>query len=92
MKTIYKFEITSRVVPMPAGAVLLHVGEQHIGHDSYALFVWAKVDTTQPCVSRHLEVVGTGWDDRDGGDGKLVGTVQQRSGLVFHIFDHGEIV
>lgn len=75
---------------MPAGAELLHVGEQHIGGDAYALYVWARVDTDQPATKRLLEVVGTGWADSDGGAGRYVGTVHLLSGEVYHIFDHGE--
>jgi hypothetical protein len=93
MKIIYKYRIgPASLVVMPADAQLLHVGEQHIGHDHYALFVWALVDTENPIVHRKLHIIGTGWPDTDTyGVSPLhfVGTVQCRSGEVYHVFDGG---
>lgn len=86
MKTIYKYAL-GLGLRMPRGAQLLHLGEQHGD-----LYVWAKVDIDQPIVWRKLEVVGTGWQEKDGGDGVHIGTVQMHNGLVFHVFDHGELV
>ncbi len=84
MKTIYKYEVCT-ALQIPAGAQLLHVGEQ-----DGRLVMWARVDTLQPVALRRLEVVGTGWVDRDGGDGAYLGTIQASGGLVWHIFDQGE--
>jgi hypothetical protein len=91
MKTIHKFRILRDRAEMPAGAELLHVGEQHIGHGHYALFVWARVDTSQPAVQRILHVIGTGWHDAEAEIARpFVGTVQCQSGEVYHVFDGGE--
>lgn len=90
MNTIYEYWIEEGGTPMPAGANILHVGYQSIGPDSYDLFAWAQVDTAAPTVIRQLVIVGTGWDNRDGKPGKHLGTVQMPSGLVWHVFDHGE--
>ena len=91
MKTIYKYQLTAGApLKMPYGAKILHVGEQALGAHRLGLFVWAQVDTKLPLVERRIEVVGTGWPDRDGGAGKHVGTVICRDALVWHVFDHGE--
>lgn len=86
MKSIYKYHLIQGVRMMPEGAQLLHVGE---GHDCSGLFVWALVDPSAPEVCRDIRVVGTGWECPE--NGKYVGTVQERSGLVWHIFDFGEL-
>ena len=92
MKTIYKFRITDSGIEMPAGAELLYVGEQHVGHGHYGSFVWAKVDTTQSMVRRALHIIGTGWPGCEKEINDLyIGTVQCQSGEVYHVFDGGEV-
>lgn len=91
MKTIHKFRILPRAAEMPASAELLYVGEQHVGHGHYGLFVWALVDITQPTKSRTLYVIGTGWPHCEAELSRpYVGTVQCASGEVYHVFDGGE--
>lgn len=87
MITIYKypFKITDSLeIRMPRHAEILHVGlqkgEPHL---------WARVDTTQPKVTRFINIRGTGHDasrvDRH------IGTLIMSDGeFVFHVFDQGE--
>jgi len=92
MQTIYKYEIPpAHPLIMPSGAEIIHVGEQETGAaGGRGLFVWARVEANALPVVRKLEVVGTGWLGRNGDDGKHVGTVICKGGLVWHVFDHGE--
>lgn len=86
METIYKYHLMPRdmqPVEMPQGARLLSAQYQ----GGY-LCLWAIVDTEAPGVQRSIRIVGTGHDATDCGD--YVSTVQQ-DGLVFHIFDKGEM-
>lgn len=57
MKTIYKYEIDSKVgaVRMPVGAQVLKVGLK----DDRAV-LWALVDTDEPTRDRYFAVYGTG--------------------------------
>lgn len=88
MKAIYKYRLqpaTTSFVSMPAGARLLHVGDQ-FGD----LLVWALVDGSAPWEAREFRVLGTGHpaDNLDGFS--HLGTVQQNGGmLVWHIFVKG---
>jgi hypothetical protein len=66
---------------MPAGAKILHVGEQND-----ELFIWAKVDSENSNYSYFVAIVPTG-------DGLSIPsflkhfiTVQMKSGMVWHIF------
>lgn len=83
---IWKFEVRPHGARMPAGARVLSVGAQGQG-----IYAWALCDPDQPEVQRRLWPVstgaaGVGWAD----DAMFVGTVQM-NGLVFHIFDRGEL-
>ena len=87
MRTVYKYEIlgATTVLPMPAGAQLLSVHNQH-----ERICVWALVDTEAPEVERVFRLVGTGHPYDDEG-GTFVGSVLMQDGYyVFHVFDHGE--
>ena len=55
--------------------------------------MWAIVDPAQSLVKRQLWVVGTGFQDPEEVlEAKYVGTVRlHEEGLVFHIFDGGEV-
>jgi hypothetical protein len=66
---------------MPAGARIVHVGEQY-----GCVTVWAIVDRGAPLKVRHLNVVATGEDF----DGEYVSTAQMSTGLVWHVVDLGE--
>lgn len=88
MKTIFKYPLELagvQSVRMPAGATILTVQLQ-----AGVPCVWAITDSAQPKVSRRLLLVGTGHalpDDH----GRYVGTFQPPRGLVFHVFDLGEV-
>ena len=69
-------------VEMPAGAKMLHVGEQH-----GELYVWAMVNPNSTAVNYKFFVLGTGEDIghlemRCG----FLGSVQMSNGLVWHVF------
>ena len=87
MKTIWKYELVSgAAIEMPAGARILHVGEQR-----GTLFAWAIVDTAAPTVGRTIVVRGTGRGLADKiADLPYLGTVENPRGLVWHLFDGGE--
>ena len=71
-------------VKMHVDAELLHVGVQHD-----QICVWARVDKNRPLTLRQFRVAGTGHPDARGNH---VGSVMlQRGGLVFHVFDLGEV-
>lgn len=56
--TIWKYAISmteTQVIQMPAGAQILHVGQQQRN-----LCLWAMVDPQFPCEDRTIEIVGTG--------------------------------
>lgn len=85
-KTIRKYKLTQDFEGLPKGAEILHVGE---GHGD--LYVWAIVDPSAPIVPRKIEVLGTGWNLGEA-EVEFLGTVQMANGLVWHLFDHGEVV
>jgi hypothetical protein len=86
VKTIYKYSIPlidKPVINLPAGALILSVGNQR-----EALCVWVLLD--QPASAfqvRSFRVVGTGHDVQDLDEFVFLDTVQFRGGeLIFHIF------
>jgi hypothetical protein len=84
---IYKYKIEDQeTAMMPRDAKLLHVGFQH-SH----VTVWALVDPEAPLVERQMAVFGTGWEISEKDAERYVGTVQVPYGLVWHVFDLGEI-
>ena len=86
-RTVYKYPIvSSEAISMPRGAVIRHVGEQ-----SGTIYVWAEVWTDYPVVSRSFLVVGTGWKQFALHRFKFIGTVQMSSGLMWHVYDGGEL-
>lgn len=89
MKSIHKYLIVpDGVTEMPVGAQILSVGEQRD-----AIYAWALVDVDAPMTTRYLVAVPTGYRFEDNAAPKLeqfLGTVQNRDGLVFHIFDASE--
>lgn len=90
MRTIWKHPLTlgEQLVPMRFGSALLHVGEQN-----GQLTVWFHVpDDKAAPVPRRIVVVGTGHDCSLVPIQQHVGTVQMRSGLVWHVFDGGEVL
>ena len=84
---IYKYplkqEITAvQTVVMPAGARMLHVGEQYGD-----LYVWAMVRPDATPVSHKFFVLGTGQPiDHLEFDSKFLGSVQMSTGVVWHVF------
>ena len=88
MLTIYKYPILpSTTISMPRGAVIRHVGEQ-----SGTVYVWAEVWDDRPDVTRRFCVVGTGAEAPVCvAPAKFIGTVQMKSGLVWHVYDGGEL-
>ena len=77
-----------RPTPMPRGAELLTVQVQR-----GEAYVWARVDPSAPVVERDLHVAGTGHPLPLRADGApFLGTFQLNGGgLVFHVFDCGEL-
>lgn len=80
-RAVWKWPIADPMA-MPAGARIVHVGQQH-GVPT----VWALVDPAAPRVARRVEVVGTGYKFAAG---EYVGTVLMPNGLVWHVVDLGE--
>lgn len=93
MKTIWKFPlhiVDTVEIQMPRGAEILSVATQ-FGTPC----IWATVDPAAPVVTRRLYVRGTGHALRaaDGAGVRFVGTFfMHNGGLVFHLFDAGEVV
>ncbi len=82
---IYKYRLDPWVtgLNLPRAARLLHVHAQ--GDEAY---VWAEVDPTAPIVERCVESLPTGSTPL----GAYVGTFHlATSGLVFHVYDRGEV-
>lgn len=87
-RTIWKFPLSSadfQSVEMPRGAKLLGAGAQNQGRD---YFVWAEVDPMAPTVTRHLSILGTGWNVTNE-HGVHVATFQAGP-FVWHLYDAGE--
>lgn len=81
--TIHKYPLfmgDEVAVMMPAGAKVLHVGEQEGG-----LTLWAQVDQSQPFERRVFSIRGTGHPL--GEVGRFIGTVVMSYGLVWHIYE-----
>ena len=95
MKTIFKYplqEVGIQQVDVQYGAEILSI--QEVNGD---LFMWAKVDTEHDIDQITIEIFGTGHDLREGhkGDGiqrKYLSTVVCLSGLVWHFYEHAEII
>ncbi len=83
MKTVLKYEIGPGVtlLQLPLGADPLHAGEQND-----KMFLWALVDLEMAKRDYQIEVYPTGHDVENGEELHHVGTVQQASGLVWHVF------
>jgi len=91
MKAIYKYMIPlidAQLIPMPKGAIILSVGNQH-----ECVQMWAEVDVDAPKVGRRIAVIATGqhFDPLSEYPKVLIGRVDLQGGsLIFHVFDHGE--
>lgn len=84
---IYKYIVTPRhPTTMPAGAIILSVGEQND-----EIVCWAIVDTEATNAERYISAFPTGDLAPTSGHRSFIGTVQRRDGLVFHFFDFGEM-
>jgi hypothetical protein len=87
------------IVEMPQGAEIVSVGLQDpdvrfapVGDVGKVFVFWAIVDPRNGKVNRKFRTVGTGHPYFIDDDVyKFVGTVQFPDGLVFHLFDLGEI-
>ena len=85
MKTIHKYPIKTideQQVSMPIGAQILCVQEQND-----VLTLWARVDDSQNKEARQICVYGTGHEVNEY-DLAYIGTVQDFSGLVWHVFEN----
>lgn len=85
MKTIFKYELKSDAcdVQMPAGADIVHVGEQR-GN----ICLWAIVDLEANAVTRRFVTVGTGWEiERPESLKHLASIVMEGHALVWHVFE-----
>jgi hypothetical protein len=87
MYTIYKYEapIEEKIITitLPQRAKILQVGEQY-----GELYFWALIDTKpteHEC--RIFEIIGTGHELKDFDTAHYIGTVQMKSGLVWHVFE-----
>jgi len=90
---IWKFPLLSaesQKIVMPKGAQILSIGTQ----DGYKMSVWAMVDTETVRVQRCFRIFGTGHPIllNEHEVVNFVGTVMLDGlGLVFHVWDCGEI-
>jgi len=86
MKTIWKFPLEPRnhsAIEMPKGARIIAVQTQQ---DEVCL--WALLDSEEKGKKiRKFAIFGTGHHIADLEGKKYIGTVQQSSGLVWHIFE-----
>ena len=86
-RTIWKFWLPLReeqVIPMPADAVVRHIGVQDSG-----LHLWVEVDPEQPKIERTFYVVGTGHPLPTPPDDHFLdylGSVQPGS-FVWHVYE-----
>lgn len=84
---IYKYPLIQdptqlQLVEMPAGATMLHIGEQH-----GQLYVWALVNENSTVVNYKFFVLGTGGDiGHLEMRSKFLASTQMSSGLVWHVF------
>lgn len=85
---------------LPTGAKILHVGAQRDNARSKEeIRLWAKIDLYQngPLVKRRLVVLGTGMEYKHDERSPLspfmiyLDTVKMSDGLVFHIFEIGDL-
>lgn len=102
MKAVWKYPLDLTkgeangdvVVRMPKKAGLHHVGYQDPA-DPTIVVLWASVDPYAAragrTVDRLVQVRGTGHEVDDDELGHYVGTVQHPTGLVWHVFDGGEL-
>jgi hypothetical protein len=88
MITIHKYVLDpDAVLDTHQGAELLAVGAQGLD-----IVAWFRVDTDRPLAWRRLVGYGTGRPIDPAHADTYAGTVQrQGDGLVFHIFDLGEV-
>jgi hypothetical protein len=79
--TVWKYDLEPgpNHLDLPIGAQILAVGEQ--GHQ---IVCWATVEPQGAEQPRHIHVTGTGVGFPVG-QFTFIGTVQSRSGLVFHV-------
>lgn len=85
MKAVWKFKITklaNQTVAMPAAAKILTVQWQG---DGFA--IWALVEPNRALEDRRILIVGTGTNLHDKMSLAYIGTVQEPSGDVAHIFE-----
>lgn len=82
-KVIFKYAVNPYTETMlPVGAEILSVGEQ-----DGQIVLWAIVDSTvSQFVGRRIYTVPTGTHNIPE-NGNFLGTVQMKSGLVFHFFE-----
>lgn len=87
MITVFKYEIPmtiKSVIPLPAGAEILHVAAQ-----GDVPMLWARVDTEAPIEPRRFLFLGTGFPFPDDAGGyEHIGSMLVRDGaLVWHLFE-----
>ena len=84
MKRIYKYELPLKdkpIIAMPYGAEILSVGEQE-----GEIVIWAQVDVDNPEIDKYFLIFPTG-AEMICGIKSFIGTVQMKSGLVFHVYE-----
>lgn len=88
MKTIWKYEIEvadTQYIEMPRHAEILDVQSQN-----YVCVMWVLVNPGIEKTKRRINIFGTGNPVHDN-HGKYIATFQDTLGLVWHIFDGGEL-
>lgn len=55
MKTVFKYLVNQKPIPMPTNAKFVHFGIQ--GNETFA---WFEVNPNLPSVMKHIRVYGTG--------------------------------
>jgi hypothetical protein len=88
MKAIYKYKLEikdKQTIEMPPVDFILHLGEQ-----DGELYIWVMVDLEIPkLIPMEFKILGTGQPTKDPDLGLLsyIGSVQMKSGLVWHVFE-----
>jgi hypothetical protein len=87
METIYKYQLTSSVAPLPSVCIMMFRSARilTLQKQDEIICLWAEVNTDNSWETRQFEIVGTG-NERYTQNRKYIGTVQEAA-FVWHIYE-----